>query len=104
MYIYIERALCSSLCCSILVKSNEFCVQAFAARLLKSQSTCISVSGVIFVFICAIGNFLSDFNKVVLILILWLSSLPRDLIAERAFPMFNENELITLTLKPSEGS
>ena len=45
-----------------------------------------------------IGNVLSDFSKVVLILILWLSSLPRDLIAERAFPVFNENQSITLKL------
>ena len=29
----VERVLCSSLSCSTLVKSNEFCVQAFAVRL-----------------------------------------------------------------------
>ena len=30
----VERVLCSSLSCSTLVKSNEFCVQAFPVRLL----------------------------------------------------------------------
>ena len=29
----VERVLCSSLFCLTLVKSNEFCVQAFAVRL-----------------------------------------------------------------------
>ena len=29
----VERVLCSRLSCSTLVKSNEFCVQAFAVRL-----------------------------------------------------------------------
>ena len=66
----VERVLCSNLSCSTLVKLFTFDT----------------------------GNFLNDFSKVVLILILWLSSLPGDLIAERAFPMFNENQSIMLTL------
>ena len=30
----VKRVLCSSRCCSTFVKLNEFCVQAFAVRLL----------------------------------------------------------------------
>ena len=30
----VERVLCSSFCFSTFLKSNEFCVQAFAVRLL----------------------------------------------------------------------
>ena len=84
----IERVLCSSLSCSTFVKVNtyfRFRVQFLCSTLLK-------------LFTFGIGNFLNDFSKVVLILILWLSSLPCDLIAERAFPVFNENQSIMLTL------
>ena len=39
-------------------------------------------------------NFLLDFYKVVSICFFLRSSLPRGLISERAFPIFNENQLI----------
>ena len=38
----VERVLCSSLSCSTLVKSNEFCVQAFpCSTLVKSNKFCV---------------------------------------------------------------
>ena len=85
----VERVLYSSLCCSTFVKSvNTY----FRFRGNFLCSTLLKL------FTFGIGNFLSNFGKVVLILILWLSSLPRDVITERAFPVFNENQSITLTL------
>ena len=32
-FVKVEQVLCSSLCCLTLVKSNEFCVQALPVRL-----------------------------------------------------------------------
>ena len=45
----VERVLCSSLCCSTLVKSNEFCVQAFpCSTLVKSNEICVQAFAVLF--------------------------------------------------------